>query len=358
MERVYNNKIPINFYIRTPTDSVNVSNLELIDNLEKQPGYSTIYEIPFNPREFLLSKGYAKLKDTTKVIRSELEMQKKAQAARLGMWEKEVIPPDTSKPIPATQTIVLKAIDQKPVDWSFWIITITGFIGLSGFLAIKKYFSDKRLNLLIIGEISSGKTSLLNTLLDPSIKKSTILSIKKSDIIVTVNSDKTIQCGRYKIQPILTDVPGSQYDHLYEKIVGNITDRIFKRKSAIIFTLSPVKHNSQQEEIFDRDYKNVQLGILKACLGAISSNKPWKKPKVFLLFISKFDLISKAPLYDPASTADVKKIEEFFSEHIMLVKNELTKRKIPHEVIIGSSAEHWNTREVLTEICKHIYLRK
>jgi hypothetical protein len=97
------------------------------------------------------------------------------------------------------------------------------------------------------------------------------------------------------------------------------------------------------------------LGIVKTYMGAVVAKTLKIKPKVIVLFISKFDLFSICHPEDSSSTEIKQKVLSHFKDHIEIIVKECKKTGIPCEIIVGSSTEKWNTSKVLEKITDTLY---
>lgn len=93
-------------------------------------------------------------------------------------------------------------------------------------------------------------------------------------------------------------------------------------------------------------------------MGAIASDRIKNKPLKVILFINKFDLYSKTPPEDSASSAIRKDLLNNFQAHIEIAFSQAKSKSIPFQVIVGSSLEKWNTSNLLQEISDAIYMNK
>ena len=280
-------------------------------------------------REFILSMGYAQLNDLTKAIKTEIEAENEAREKQIGVWE------------PTTLQQIWNWIKKH-------IFSILSFIGLGSFILffkkIKRWWIEKKINLLILGEPSAGKTALCKVLSDDDTTEDSILRL--SATVAKRNYDGlVIRHGIYEFVSKMCDSPGAKYDLKSELINKDI-------KKAIIYVVSFTQENKGTNK--DKDYMNVQLGALRAQIGQIVAikNKHFysKKPILFILFINKFDLLSTANPDDTSSAEIVKQIKEDFKQHIQAVQ----QSEIPYEIIIGSCSKKWKTSNIMDKIIRKI----
>lgn len=356
--KIENGKMFIDQYGFSRERIIDVSDLTLIDRIEnKDEIFNTFYREPLDFRILLLVKGYAKLKNEAKAESSELEAQNKARAKKIGVWrvQKKIQPPSKTK-----------STDSKGINWNklfgfLWnLVIVLGGFGILGWLAKKAYkkvYIQRKFKLLIIGEPSTGKTALLYNLVDPNVSRDTILQLTESKAISRKQRNKVIPKGKFEIIPELADVPGSAFASVWDSLLGTYNH-------ALVMVVSPYRLNGVMDGTIkdqnidskvDQKYVDIQLGYVQAYIEGGIGAKSTKKPKVVIMFISKFDLYSKLHPGDSASQKAVQKIFDIFDEHIKSAKSAAKKAGIRFETIIGSSVEKWNTERVLAIVTDQLY---
>ena len=353
IEKIENGKIIYSKYNYSGKDSIDISDLIVWEHINKERKlFNTIYWDWTDLRIFLLENGYAKLKDETKANIKEIDAQNKAKSNKIAIWKKGYSP---------------SMDQQKKTDWKsifrfFWkliiFLTSVGFIGWLIKMGYRKYYIQRRFKLLIIGEPSTGKTALLYNLVDPQIPKAEILKLTTSKAVTQKERLNCIPRGKFEIIPELADVPGSSFATVWDNFLGN-------NNHALVMVVSPYKLNGittdgsiktlNIDNDIDQKYIDIQQGYVQAYIEGGLGSKVTQKPKILILFISKFDIYSKYSPEDSASRITKDKILSLFKDHINSSKTAAQKAGIPFEIVIGSSVEKWNTEKVLDIVSYNLY---
>jgi len=312
--------------------SINASNLN-IDILYHDVIRRQSFKTEADVINYLLSNGYATIIDTQKASQKEIEAENSAKNAEIGVWKKDE---------PKNKGGILRWIKNNYKSIITFILG-SGFIGFiySNRKKINQWYYERKINLLVLGEPSAGKTALIKVISDEHTTEQFILSLSPTIAEKDFTGSK-IYRGRYEFIPMMTDISGGDYGLKAEMISSD-------KNNAIIYVLSFTQKNNSSD--FDDKYMNVQLGALRAQFGQIIN---LKKPLIFILFINKFDLLSKNQPEDTSSSETKKKIMEAFNDHINEVKIKGKQHNIAIEVIIGSCVKRWNTHGLLDKITNNI----
>jgi hypothetical protein len=357
IRKIEKNKITYEKYNASGQESVDISNLILWDQIEaKGEIFNIFYYQITDLRVLLLEKGYAKIKDTTNASIEEISAQKRAVSSKIGIWGKS----EDRQKKPSEQT----EKEVKNFFGTLWEIMIAlSSIGLLSWIVTslyKKFYVQRSVRLLLIGDPSAGKTALLKTLINTRMSKETlreeILSLEPSRGVTKIKRTAVIPAGKFEIVPEVSDIAGSAHSTVWDTFRKS-------RNHAVVFVVSPLKINGVQDGTVktfdintdtDQRYMDVQLGSLTFAVGGIGA-KSTKKPKILILFISKFDLYSKDSPTDSSSRKIREKMLDIFKEHINSAESAAKKVGIRFKLILGSSAEQWNTKEVLDTIIDVLY---
>lgn len=351
---------------------IDISNLELWSQLNNS---DEIYDLIFwgEGNEFLrtllLSRGYAKIIDPRFASNEEIDAQTNAQTSNLRIWKLALRPTATpALPDINTNNPILGKLSK--INWGLWGgYAWQGFLILmgGGFVVwlvqelvkwLKRELRQRRFSLLIIGEASSGKTALLKTWVNPNVSKREILSTQKSRSTNKEVKPSVITRGRFEITPKMTDVPGSKPSSVLDELQDSLNKGLVVVIAPFEKNGSPDYETTQLLKIpadIDMKYIHVQLGYIQSLVAAVLGAKNTKKPSIIVLYISKFDLFSKLHPADSAAANVRRQIETLFLEHIDNLKAASKKAGIRFEVVIGSPAEKWNTKEVLDIIVEELF---
>ena len=102
----------------------------------------------------------------------------------------------------------------------------------------------------------------------------------------------------------------------------------------------------------------VQFGVIKPLVGGLNAQihgLVWKKPRIILLYISKFDLFSPYHPNDSNSEKITEQVELLFSDHIAFIESEAKKMGVPFKLVVGSSTKKWHTKELIEHIVHELY---
>ena len=325
-----------------------------------------VYVDIYNLKIDLLENGLAKLRNND--APSDMKnAQQKAISAGKGIWAKpkpisDITQNHTAPETPRESTTkewiaqILNNVWDILLEWFVllwkWIFGLAS-IGLTGLVAqyiYKKVFLERKLRLLIIGEPSSGKTAIFSRILDPDVERQKILDLAPTQALRRVYRNAFCRIGRYVIHPYLSDVPGSAFATVWDQFIKT-------RKQAILLVLAPSKLNVCSDG-FDEKYIYTQLGYVQSYLEGGIGSKVIKKPKVIIIFLNKFDLISSLNPEDSTAANIKKKYLEIFSEHIQSADVAAKKASIPIHIIVGSALENWNCNRILDLAGRELYGNK
>lgn len=326
-----------------------LSNIVLSDTaLATVDPLGTMYFSPVDFRVKLLERGLARLSDTLVASRSEREAERSARKAEIGIWQ---------------------TIGEDPVTriWSAlkWIIGGALTLGLGGWVAY--YLRNRRVDLLFTGEPGAGKTALLKRVVNSGIPKQELLNIQATRAAYSQDNQPKIPMGKLEVHPRVTDVPGSAYGTLWDMLIprfplwesatgGHKWDaRLLRRSQVIVAVLAPSPLQSPIGSV-DQDYVNVQLGAMRSyVVGALQSQKA-RTPRLVILFINKFDLISSVPPGDSAAGLHESSVKAAFRDHIAAVRDACSQRNVPFAFVIGSAVEGWQTGRVIEILREKLYV--
>jgi signal recognition particle receptor subunit beta len=358
---VHQDKLIIATYNRQSVHSVDISDL-VIDSaiLGNRDPLNMIYD--GSGTDFkgeLLKKGLARVKSFESAPLEYREAQDYAKGQHLGIWR--VPAADAPRDVRATEdgnpgsSVTDKALNVLSTGWSWvqplfvWIVS-AGLLTVFGQSLYKRFYIQRRTDVLIIGEPSVGKTALYKRLLDPSVERQELAGLTPSSQEARGVRNRFVPWGRFEMYPRLTDVPGNKF--------SSVWDRMLKGSShALVVVLSPTKRQNLTGGLNSEDqkYMTLQLGYVQAYIQGGLGSRVTKKPKILVVFINKFDLFSKHPAGDSAASADKSKVDELFAEHIAACNLAAKSASLPIRVIVGSVLENWNCTEVIEAMGNALY---
>jgi len=345
---------------------IDVSDINISPDAGNSPTPFQIIYLSSDPdyKMELLTRGLATLRDPNTAKPEYRAAQEKAKSELVGIWalDKSTTQAGTFQHGFATITQYLGTIIGYLVSTgvALWIIQA----------AIRTIFFRKKVNLLLLGEAAAGKTAIFLRLVDAHAPREKILDTEPTKAVVN-KEQHFIPLGKYEITPKLTDIPGTAYGAVWDAFTplfaglqdifpkGKLWDCLFLRTdTVIVMVVAPSKRKSSSNgSTIDSDYVAMQRGYLQANIGGIVGARKTQKPKIIILFINKFDLISSHPPTDSASTEHKSIIQETFSVHCSNTAISAQNAGIPWEVVIGSALENWNCDRIMELIKVHLYAK-
>ena len=378
VEKVQDGRLTFVEYNLKEYQQVDLSDLILSENLQRTGGslpypLNSTWDEPPDFKLLLLKGGLAQLRDTVTAKDIYRAAQESAKKEGEGIW---ATPTPTPKPrtsqspsptpssappvvAPTKGPDVVDRISKKIADagsflWG-WLVKLSpiGIGGLAVTGLIYFFWIRRRVRLLIMGQISAGKTAIFSRLVDPTINSEKILKLQQTKAKQKVRFRRHIQYAKFEIYPRLTDVPGSAFSTAWDEL----TRFRFIRRHALILVLAPTMKNLKTEtgEVFDDKYLAIQLGYVQSFMeGALGARKT-RKPKVVILYLNKFDLVSDFPPGDSLAMKHENEFLNVFKEHQQSVELATKKAHIKLHVVVGSALRGWNCDNLITLVGKSLY---
>lgn len=357
-----------------------ITDLNLSPTLQNTIPYQLAAEWPETKdlKLILLKYGFASLKDEQSSDEKYRAAQQRAVAGRFGIW-KTPTPPPTPSPEPTqSQTPQVESTSSATPEpsptpepsrlWedftstllSFWErfwwlinLSVVGVI-LGGLLVhfYPKLFLEKRLRLLIIGQLSAGKSALVLRIFDSTATRDDILNLSPTQAATRIKNVKPIRWGKYEFFPVMNDIPGSAFASVWDSMMPSMFQR---GPHAFVLVLAATKAKLAEQGSFDQRFLDFQLmytqAFIEGPLGATRS----KKPKCVVIFLNKFDLVSSHTPKDSASAEALGQFRSVFKDHTDIAKLAGDRARIPIIVIEGSALEDWNCGNVIDKIGMTVY---
>lgn len=347
------NKLVYIIYTLSETKEIDLSDLVVSPEVIGRDPFNLLYQATPDFKLLLLENGYAKLKNKQLADDSYRNAENNAKAAKKGIWRDK-----SSSNVKIIFNSINNFIFKNLKNIVIYLIS-SGILILFLKHLYNKFYIQRRCKLLIIGEPFTGKTALLHVLINPNIEKDEIFKlIGQSSGVTKKIRPAFIPRGKFEIYPKISDIPG----HFY----GTVWDNFFVNYSHIlIIVISAFKGNGRKEDgtLFKLDINNdidqkyiyMQLGYVQSYIQGGLGSEYTKKPKLLIMYISKFDLFSKYHPDDSSSKNTKQALEEIFKEHIGAATKVAKDSKIPFKLIFGSAVEKWNTDKVLDTIISQLY---
>ena len=288
-------------------------------------------------RKMLLEQGLAKIIDENIATKKEISYQKNAIKNEVGIWKIA----EKNKSFITLHSIYnqiksfIKSNLGRIIKWI--IFTGIGFSTL--FLLLKKWISRRRIDTILMGGISSGKTTVLKRIEKPSITEGKLLTE-----VTTTKSGQIIKCDRiaYKnkdIYPYLFDNQGDNYGEMIDAI--NKFGLKKSDKKVMVYVISFTQKNSSSD--FDYKLANSQISKAAVLIKSFKTSRSLKKVKKIIVFFNKCDL-----LYDN-ETEFIKN-----KKNIEALYKKTTDYKEIYDyadtIIYGSALKGWGIDDVKDEI--------
>jgi hypothetical protein len=342
---VYNDKIVYETYKSKGYKEYDLSGLVVSKEIVgKGDPFNRVYHRVPDFKQLLLQSGYASLEKPESARPEHLAAQESAKSENKGQWA-------GSKEKAAGFVKLLRSWSISV--WNFlkrWL-PVAASIGLLSFVVkylYKKFYIQRRLRLLIIGEPSAGKTALYLRLLDPKVDKKKILELSPTRGLQRAEKNTFIPKGKFELYPCVSDVPGSAFSTVWDEFGKS-------RFHAIILVLAPTIQDSRTPAVIDQKYIYTQLGYVQAYIEGGMGSHIAKRPKVIVVFINKFDLFSEVQPGDSAATSAEESLQEVFGEHIDSARMAGKKTGIPVYVLYGSALESWNCERIIDVVGQSLY---
>ncbi len=325
----------------------------------------------------LLSVGLARLKNFDAASEEYRVAQETAKKEGKGDWEKPSEPaqsPSTattpsrrSTPTPDESPegpSVISQIGTNLYNWGKalwdWIVSPLGIMSAISAAALaylyRRFYIQRRLRLLIIGEPSAGKTALYLRLLNPGIEEETILKLGPTPALQKMVGRNFIPHGKYEIHPRLTDVPGGTPAYVWDELTG-FWFRWFWNPHALVVTLATTieKSSNGDSKSKSQSYLDTQLGYVRAFIEGAMGARRTRKPKAIILYLNKFDLFSSLPPTDTTAGPRREQFKHIFADHISSAELAAKKAGIKFHVVIGSALKNWNCEELIKTVGRTLY---
>lgn len=288
-------------------------------------------------RKMLLEQGLAKIIDENIATKKEISYQKNAKKNEVGIWEIA----EKNKSFITLHSIYnkLKSFIRSNLGRIIKWIIFTGIGASTLFLLFKKWISRRRIDTILMGGISSGKTTVLKRIEKPSITEGKLLTE-----VTTTKSGQIIKCDRiaYKnkdIYPYLFDNQGDNYGEMIDAI--NKFGLKKSDKKVMVYVISFTQKNSSSD--FDYKLANSQISKAAVLIKSFKTSRSLKKVKKIIVFFNKCDL-----LYDNETEflKNKKNIEALYKKTTDYQEID----DYADTIIYGSALKGWGIDDVKDEI--------
>lgn len=216
-------------------------------------------------------------------------------------------------------------------------------------IILTKY--ERQIRIVVCGATSAGKTDLWIAWRDSA--------APRSDSGPTVGSQTSITdplpYGKFTLIPAITDIAGTEPWLLARKLRGDgklSYSKSSRIKRILVFVVAPCRQNTVQpgENSYDQNYIAEQKGYAYLPMAIIAGDDTLARPDMVIMFISKFDLISRVSPQDTNGVGAREYTEKVFWEHRRLIEAACGRRSTLFTCIVGSAKEGWGIRELRDKV--------
>lgn len=320
-------------------ESIDLTNLELYTDVSKYNyciDKDDIYDDK-KIRKMLLQEGLAQIIDENMASEEEISYQTKAVRKENGIWNTG----EENKKVMSLHTAFYKLIlffnsnFGKILRWTIF----TG-IGISTIYSIiKKIISRRKIDVVLMGGKSSGKTTVLKRIEKPNITEGKLLADATS-----TKAEQIVKCDRiaYKnkdIYPYLFDNQGDKYGEMIDAINKSGIKKSEKKVIVYVISFTPMAYSSD----FDYKLANSQISKAAVLVKSFKTSRSLKRVNKIIIFFNKCDLLygSEAEFLKNKSkiinkyneTTDFQEIEDYADA-----------------IIYGSALKGWGIEDLKDEI--------
>ena len=267
-------------------------------------------------RIFLLENGLAKLSDLGIAEDDEIEAQDKAKKNNNGLWREGT---DANKrSLHSIFNTIYVALDHYII---IALVRIIMFIGIGGlFFRLYKWIcklirSINRVDVVLMGGIASGKTTIIRRLKNPNMSAEKLQAMVTSTKSREVSRVEMVRSGGKSIHLHCIDNPGNDISAMLDetrkfKLTGS-------SKNVVVFIISFGADNK-----IDNEYINQQMMRASIMMQIIKKSKALSKNTPVVVFFNKCDLIhdDRAQGYFRDGTYDkVKSVFSDWSEDLKVI---------------------------------------
>lgn len=330
-------------------EEMDFSNLRLYVNSEDEYEYNVEAEDDIfddkKIRIMLLENGLAELDNINEATESEVNAQNYAKEIENGIWDAK-----------SEGKMTLHSIWYNILQYTnsnLGIVIIGVFISIIGFSPIvscliniwKKIISYTQIDIIPMGEISSGKTTMIKRFVDPDITPGKLLANNSNTKLTSRNRGEKLPCGKKFIQPMLYDNRGVDLGKMIDSL--NKFGILKSDKRVVIYIISFTRAKSVCDILEDNTYKIREVAKASTILKILKDSSSIKRPIKVITFFNKCDLLYNSE-EDFIDDVDHKKvIEKYGVDELELISQN------SDYVLYGSAVMGWEMSE-LKNIIAHL----
>jgi len=273
--------------------------------------------------------GCARL-TTSQPIEAETKAEQEGKDNRWGLWASLPEVNGTGAPTTNSDAVGLPHTGAWVGRNLFNIVSvILALLGLSWIAKIiDNWWQRKRVDIIMTGLPGAGKTDLWIAWRDeaaPDSNSSPTSSLAESKM-------DPIPLGPKVLVPNVVDTAGAD-----PASILNFMKRGRRRKRVLIFVVAPTRLNKSSSPAFDEDYILEQKGYSNLPRALIGARDRRLKPRLAIVFLTKFDLLSKSSPDDSTSASMKAQTLAKFDKIIASVESASRNNGVAFQLIVGSS---------------------
>jgi hypothetical protein len=339
-------RIAYDIFGKTGEGSIDASNLNFKGGVTgSEDPLNLFFTVSDDIKLELLAQGKVTLRDSAVATPAELEAQRKATAKRPN--------PQGSNPTKPSPPGVEPGTGGGNNLGNFWdrfwkIIVGLASLGILAPIAGKLYREirlKRRIELLFAGDQAAGKTALCERLHNPGASRQYMEKLPPTEAMARHRAAQPFPVGKFEIFSRFFDTPGSKPSLAFKQKKAWFASRL------LVYVVAPSENPSQDCKSSEAvAYRCRQLGYMKVFLEVMLLADLAVKPKLLILFINKFDLLSELNPEDSQAKERVKAVAGMFSDHIKLFNLIAKQANLKPNLEFGSALEDWNCDKVRVHI--------
>lgn len=293
----------------------------------------------------LLELGCAKLTSATPA-EAEKAAEAKGKKDKAGIWSTSAAPPPAPNPAGVG-------------GWSRFVSwTVQNWLALLGLLlaiisvpwlakGIDRWRHRWRVDVLLTGLPGAGKTDLWTAWRDNMAPKA---DAKPTTAITTSTSLRPVRYGEFTMDPCVVDGAGSDP----ASMLNSIRRSRRRNRRVIVFVISARRQNTANDVAYDHEFVVEQRGYANFPRAILGARDKRLRPRLVVLFLTKFDLLSSHDPWDSNSENVRVKAEQTFGEVIRAMRKDCQNAGVPFQFIIGSSKRGWGIQDLRDRVARSL----
>lgn len=251
--------------------------------------------------------------------------------------------------------------DAVKFTYSFWKeMAAAGLVG--GVLSFiirwvrRRFWIERHVTMSVIGLKGSGKSSVLGRFSHSHMTEEKVRGASPTIATEIFKRRNPIPMGRYEVFPTLHDNPGENWGAFFQSLA---TKSGYKRHIALL-VLAPTDEIDATASNWRKDqYIQEQIGLAKGLIGGCLGAEGIRKPELIIIYLNKFDLISRQSPDDSSSREKVSEFKNVFGSFLrqkIITSHERTSPTPIVRIVVGSALKDWGNKAILSAIEDALYM--